>query len=141
MERISNFITERLKLTSKTSLNKITKIDINEYTDAIKKIAKFLFLGSVGNCIRKIDAYNVKKEIPYELIDNATDDELIKYWYESVVIQWNDVIQLFADEIVDKHLFTIEELHAFAIKYTEFSKKHKSSMYRNYIDLYNIEQI
>ena len=135
MERISNFITERLKLTSKT--NYTINIDPNDYKDAVKEIAKLCNKGDASKYLKKIDMYYAKNEIPYDLIENTIDDELIKYWCESVIQKWNDAIKLFADEIVNKHLFTIEELHAFVIKYSKYSII-QPSMYKNYTDLYNI---
>jgi len=107
-------------------------------------------------CMNKMTAYYNKQSKVTTLINTIKDStKLVNRWYCAVLLEWDEAIQKFGEEIENRNIATVDQLSAYlyrcynksqtsiTIHAKEYGQDGDVNIYKkhleHYFDLYNIE--
>jgi len=139
MNKLQQYIQEKLKVGSKTKISKTRYLSKNNipkgfWTNFSCKTPEDL--NDIENDIKS------QKQTPKELINKITyKEQLFCYWYEAIYNNWEEGYNIFRQEIIDNGYATEDELDAVVIDTIHTFKDDKELVknLHDYLDKYDVK--
>jgi len=147
MQTIVTFITEKLKIGSKSKVN--TDSGLRDLSDVKFKAfweLSFKTPSMEHNEWNKVNQYFNKKSNPQRLVNSIkTRDKLVRRWWMFVSLGWEEAGQVFRSEIVKRGYYTEDELDKQILNRYENLKRNSSKLtntiehYEKYLEINNVK--
>ena len=147
MQSIVTFITEKLKIGSKSKVN--TDSGLRDLSDVKFKAfweISFKTPSMEHNEWNKVNEYFKKKSNPQRLVNSIkTRDKLVRRWWMFVSLGWEEAGQVFRSEIVKRGYYTEDELDKQILNRYENLKRNSSKLnntiehYEKYLEINNVK--
>lgn len=138
MKNIIAFITEGLKIGSRSKVNNFKEYSDAEIDDLLDKYTRndipqqlknevyYNGVNNKWNHIKKMEYYHNKGSKPERLVSSIKDkDKLIKRWLAAMDIDWKEAADIFKDEIVKRGYYNDEDLFLFVLIFLVKNNKEK----------------
>jgi hypothetical protein len=147
MQTIVTFITEKLKIGSKSKVN--TDNGLRDLSDVKFKAfweISFKTPSMEHNEWNKVNEYFKKKSNPTRLVNSIKDRaKLVRRWWMFVSLGWEEAGQVFRSEIVKRGYYTEDELDKQILNRYENLKRNSSKLnntiehYEKYLEINNVK--
>ena len=147
MQTIVTFITEKLKIGSKSKVN--TDSGLRDLSDVKFKAfweISFKTPSVEHNEWTKVQQYFDKKSNPTRLVNSIKDRaKLVRRWWMFVSLGWEEAGQVFRSEIVKRGYYTEDELDKQILNRYENLKRNSSKLtntmehYEKYLEINNVK--
>ena len=149
MKHFIDFITEKLKINSKSKINSTSSLrDLSNvsipqslYADMQTKNPREYYRNN-----QKMEEYKKKGSSPVRLLNSIKDrGKLLNRWLIAIQMDWPECARVFRQGIIDRGYYTEDELDAYILKSYNINYKStniKSTIkdcYINYLNEFNIK--
>lgn len=148
MQTIVTFITEKLKIGSKSKVN--TDSGLRDLSDKELKTLPEIYYKSPAEESRdwtKAEEYMNKKSKPQRLVNSIKDrNKLVRRWFIYVALGWEEASQVFRDEIIKRSYYNEDQLDGYILKRYNSCKnstgdiaKKRAENYQKYLEINNVK--